>query len=73
MIDLSTAANIAEKILNEHFNLDGDVVVVFDPTEDADYYYFQYNSRKYLETGDLVYAIVEGRPIGINKHDGSVV
>lgn len=72
MIDLETASRIAEEILNNHFRLQDDVVVVFDPVEDGDYYFFQYNSRKYLQTGDLIYAIVEGHPIGINKHDGTV-
>lgn len=73
MIDIKTAADIAEEILNQHFNLQDDDVVVFDATEEGDIYFFQYNSRKYLETGDLMHAIVEGHPIGINKHDGSVV
>jgi hypothetical protein len=72
MIDINEAANIAEHVLNNHFQLEDDIVVVFDPQEDESYYWFQYNSRKYLETGDLIYAIVEGHPIGISKQDGSV-
>ena len=41
--------------------------------EDEDTYWFMYNSRHYMETGDLMSAIVEGHPIGIRKQDGSVV
>lgn len=72
MIDVETAAQIAEKFLNEHFQLDDDVVVVTDVEQQGDYYLFQYNSRKYLETGDLLYAIVEGHPIAVNRQDGSI-
>lgn len=72
MIDIDSAAQIAENILNAHFNLQDDRVVVFDPTEDDLYYWFQYNSLRYLQMGDLMAAIVEGHPIGISKHDGSV-
>ncbi len=72
MIDIDTAAKIAEEVLNNHFKLVDDVVIVFDPSEDDYYYWFQYNSRRYMETGDLMFAIVEGRPIGISKNDGSI-
>lgn len=72
MIDLEQAQQIAYDILNQHFQLQDDEVVVFDPSDEGDYWFFQYNSRRYLETGDLMFAIVEGHPIGISKHDGSV-
>ncbi len=72
MIDLETATQIAYEVLNQHFQLEDDEVVPFDPVEEGDYWFFQYNSRRYLETGDLLFAIVEGHPIGISKVDGSV-
>jgi len=72
MIDLYTAAQIAEDFLNQHFQLADDRVVVIEPQETADYWVFQYNSARYLETGDLIYAIVEGLPLYVSKHDGSI-
>ena len=72
MIDFHTAIRIAEDYLNQHFRLNNDRVVVFEPQETPDYWVFQYNSQRYLETGDLMFAIVEGLPIYISKHDGSV-
>jgi hypothetical protein len=72
MIDINTAARIAEDVLNNHFQLQDDIIIVFEPFEDGDYYFFHYNSQKYLETGDLLYSVVEGHPIGISKIDGSV-
>ncbi len=73
MIDVQTATQIAEQSLNNHFQLDNDWVMVVDMREDEDTYWFMYNSRHYMETGDLMSAIVEGHPIGIRKQDGSVV
>jgi hypothetical protein len=73
MIDVETATRIAERVLNEHFQLTGDRVVVTDAWEDDEAYWFQYNSQRFLETDDLMYAIVEGHPIGIRKADGTVV
>jgi len=72
MIDLYTAAHIAENFLNQHFQLADDRVVVIEPQETPDYWVFQYNSARYLETGDLIYAIVEGLPLYVSKHDGSI-
>jgi hypothetical protein len=73
MLDVETAVKIAEEALNNHFQLENDWVVVVDMREDEDAYWFMYNSRHYVETGDLMFAIVEGHPIGIRKRDGSIV
>lgn len=72
MIDVNAAVQIAEEALNRHFALEDDTVVVFDYTEDDECYWFQYNSHRYLQTGDLLCAIIEGHPIGIRKSDGTI-
>ncbi|MCS6834459.1 MAG: YrhB family protein [Anaerolineae bacterium] len=72
MIDLHTAAHIAEDFLNRHFQLVNDRLVVIEPQETPDYWVFQYNSARYLETGNLLYAVVEGLPLYVSKHDGSI-
>lgn len=72
MLDADTAAQIAIDYLNQRFPMEGDEILVFDAMETRDAWVFQYNSRRYLETHDLTYALVEGHPIRVNKHDGSV-
>lgn len=72
MLDVEAAAEIALDYLNQRFPLEDDEIVVFDAMETRDAWVFQYNSRRYLETHDLLYALVEGRPIRVSKHDGSV-
>lgn len=72
MIDQTTAARIAINHLSRQFCLEHDEIVVFDPLETSDHWIFKYNSRRFLETNDLIYAIVEGKPIAVNKHDGSI-
>lgn len=72
MIDVDQAAEIAVQVLNQHFQLDDDEVVITDAADEGDWWVFQYNSRRYIETGDLMHAIVEGHPIAINKQDGSI-
>lgn len=72
MIDVETAIRIAEEVLNQDFQLDDDSIVVTDVQEADDHYCFSYNSRRYNETGDLMYALVEGHPIYVSKQDGSV-
>lgn len=72
MLDADRAAQIALEYLNQHFPLEDDEIIVFDGMETRDSWVFQYNSRRYLETHDLVYALVEGRPIRVSKHDGTV-
>lgn len=74
MLDVNEAAQIAVRYLSERLNLPADdEVVITETAEDGDWWLFMYNSRMYMQTGDLRYAIVEGHPVAVRKQDGSVM
>jgi len=66
MIDLDTAVQIAEKFLNDDIAVAGDdSIVVVDVIERPDGWLMAYNSRKFTQTGDLLYAVV-GAPLFVS-------
>ena len=50
-----------------------DIVIVDDLTIEEDFgWVFFYNSKEFIETGNLSYALVGNAPVIINKYDGTL-
>ena len=72
MIDQRTAAAIARGHLEREFP-DGDVVLDEDTTIQADWcWVFFFNTRAFLETGDLRHSLVGNGPLMVDKRSGVI-
>jgi hypothetical protein len=68
----------ARKIALEHLNVyplaDDERIIIEDATVEKEYgWIFFYNSRKHLETGDILYALAGNGPLVVKSADGSII
>lgn len=72
MIDLDQAKVIAQAILLKEDCNNPDLVVMDDATIETDVgWVFFYNSKRYLNTGNILYALIGNIPLLIDKQNGS--
>jgi len=72
VIDKDTAKKLVEAQL-ENWSSGGGLVVVDENTMETEFgWVFFYDSKEYLETEDLRYAIAGNAPIVVLKKDGSL-
>ena len=76
MLSFEEAKELAYQFVNEKYNLgaDDEILILGEETrETSDGWIFQYNSRKYLETGNTLFMMQVNYPIIVNKADGTCV
>lgn len=74
MLSFEEAKELAYLFVNEKYNLgaDDEILILGEETrETSDGWIFQYNSRKYLETGNTLFMMQVNYPIIVNKADGT--
>jgi hypothetical protein len=74
MVDKIAAGKLVEGYINSLYHVEGDTLVVVDEaTIGKDYgWIFFYNSRRYLETNNLSYALAGNGPIVVERKDGAL-
>ncbi len=73
MLDRKAALNRVLEILSEKAPPDKPWAISESHlTETASAWIFFYNSRRYLETGEIVYALAGNGPVLVNKKTGEV-
>jgi hypothetical protein len=70
----SDAKNLAERHISEVFqDVEGDLVILDEHTLERPYgWVFFYDSRGYIETGDLSQALAGNAPVLVHKKDGHI-
>jgi Immunity protein 35 len=72
-MDKQAARRIAERLLDIEVrpHLDGEIVIVDQSTmQNSEYWAFCYDSKEYLETGNISHALAGNSPIFVRKSDG---
>jgi hypothetical protein len=76
MVDRTTAEKLVIEFVNSEFDTaknQDENVIISDLTIEKDYgWIFFYNSRRYLETQDVRYALFGNAPIIVEKENGSL-
>lgn len=71
MIDEATAAGLAQAFLKGHAEeTDLDRVVMGQPFELSDSYLVSYQTRRFVETGDINHALAGNLPVLVDKLTG---
>jgi len=71
MIDRITARGLAEKEINKLYRhvRDDEIIILDDETIEKEFgWVFFYTSRKFLETGNVLHALVGNAPIIVDKN-----
>lgn len=74
MLNYEEAKALAYEFINEKYNLgsEDEIVILEDGSGEApDVWIFQYNSRKYIETGNSLFIMQVEHPIVVSKADGT--
>lgn len=73
--EMQEAIKKIETYLNNTMKLEDDsILLLTDMTiEKEKYYVFFYNSKKYVETEDMAYALAGNAPVILNKETGMIV
>ncbi len=73
MIDKNEAEKIVTEFLLQDWQIEGDEFVILneDTIERNFGWVFFYDSKKYLETDNISYALAGNAPIILNKYNGS--
>lgn len=72
-MDRPTARQVAERLLDTEVRpyLDAELVIVDESTmESTEYWAFCYDSKEYLETGNISRALAGNSPIFVRKSNG---
>ena len=73
MIDKDTAIRLVTQYINEHYGADEELAIVPEGTVEKEYgWVFFYNTKKYLETEVISYALAGNGPVIIEKSDGRI-
>lgn len=73
VIDKEAAIKLITRYINEHDGLDEEMAIAPEATVEKDYgWIFFYNTKKYLESGVISYALAGNGPVIIEKSDGRI-
>jgi len=69
-VNVKSAKEMAEKYILDNMQPqapEGGYVVYEEPEEDQEGWYFSYQSKRYVETGDFDYSVVGNWPIFVDR------
>ena len=73
MIDKDTAIRLVTQYINEHYGADEELAIAPEGTIEKEYgWVFFYNTKKYLETEVISYALAGNGPVIFEKSDGQI-
>ena len=74
MIDKNKARELVEQYLKDtHQHMHDELIILDDETMEREFgWVFFYTSRKFLETGNILYGLVGNAPIIVDRNQGAL-